>query len=156
MKKLKRRGNLPEHKGLYYGENQNGDYVVLPHGVNDIESPHALQIASPNCEMTDAEKEKKAKEHIDFITTLEKGYEHIAGNVFHESTGNEGLQEPEPTSAIPKVSWWVKIVNGTIFIADTIVAPDGLSYLRPKHEEWMIATKEQIQLVNQLPLMKVI
>jgi hypothetical protein len=156
MKKLRRRGNLPEYKGLCYGENQNGDYVVLPHGVNDIDSPHAFHIASLNCKMTDAEKEKKAKKHIDFITTLEEGYEHIAGNAFHENTGNGGLQKPASTGAIPKVSWWVKIENGNIYIADTIVAPDGLSYLRPKHEEWMKATQKQIQLLNQLPLTKVI
>jgi hypothetical protein len=156
MTNLKGREKFPEYKGLCYGENQNGDYVVLPHGVNDIDSPHALHIASPNNKMTDAEKEKKAKKHIDFITTLEEGYEHIAGNVFHENTDNEEIQKPATTGAIPKVSWWVKIVNGIIYIADTMVTPDGLSYLRPKHEEWKIATQEQIKLLNQLPLMKVI
>jgi hypothetical protein len=156
MTNLKGREKLPEYKGLCYGENQNGDYVVLPHGVIDIDSPHALPIASPNCKMTDTEKEKKAKEHIDFITSLEEGYEHIAGNVFQENTGNERIQKSATTGAVPQVSWWVKIENGIIYIADTIVAPDGLSYLRPKNEEWMIATQKQIQLLNQLPLMKVI
>jgi hypothetical protein len=107
-----------------------------------------VRAASPDCRLSETEKEKKAKEHIDFITTLEDGYEHIAGNggIKRESTGDE----------IPNVSWWVKIEDGIIYIADTKIAPDGLSYMRPKNEEWMVATKDQIQLLKQLPLMKII
>ncbi len=137
-----------EYKGLCYGMNRNGDYVVLPHGVRDIDSPHTIHIAAPSNRLTDKQKELKAKEHIDFITTLEEGYEHIAGH--------DGLQPERTSREIPETSWWAKIENGVVYIAETKIAPDGLSYLRPGKKEWKTATREQIQRLSQLPLMKII
>jgi hypothetical protein len=145
------------YKGLYYGRNGKGDYVVLPLGVSDLDSPSAFPVKPGFSGSSDDEKMKKwAREHIDFLTTLEEGYEHIAGNVFRESSGDKGPDGTVQSGAYPKVSWWVKIDNGVIYIADARISSNGVFYLRPQPQEWKKATQKQVRLLNHLTVMKVI
>ncbi len=157
MRKTGKTSVKHRYKGLYYGRNGKGDYVVLPLGVSDLDSPSAFPVEPAFSGTTDDEKMKKrAMEHIDFLTTLEEGYEHIAGNIFRESSGDKGTDGAVQSGAYPRVSWWVKVNNGVVYIADARISSDGVFYLRPQPQEWKKATQEQIRLLNRLTVMKVI
>lgn len=156
MIKFERKEQIPEYKGFSYGENSKGEFVVLPHAIEDIDSPHSIHIAPAECKMTGKEKVGKAKEYIDFLTTLEEGYEHIAGHAFHESDSKKSFELSPVSRSNPNELWWVKVESGITYISNAKVAPDGLAYPRPQNHEWQVASHEQIQRLNQLPLMKII
>ncbi len=135
---------VQQYKGLFYGQNGKGDYVVLPFNENDVNSPSAFPVVPAFCQIETEEKEKRAREHIDFITTVDEGGYYIAENVSTKGTelGNG-----------PKVSWWVCVRNRAFFIADT---SGEKIYPRPREHEWKKATAEQVGLLKKISLVRVV